>query len=171
MACNFVEGQAINCNDGIAGVQKIWVTEWANVTTFTETSGTITALTQAASTKFWLIDLTPWNAMFTQTETGGSNVPVSVVQKMTWTALKHTAKMRNWNKILMQNRLMVLIQDGNGTYQMMGVTRGAYATNVENTSGKAANEFTGATYTLEASEPNEALYVSSGVVTGLSVGA
>jgi len=61
MACNFVEGSALYCNDGIAGIQKLWLTEWSNVSDFTETSGTITALTlllkMALLLKLWQVVL------------------------------------------------------------------------------------------------------------------
>ena len=117
MACNFVEGSALYCNDGIAGIQKLWLTEWSNVSSYTETSGTITALTQAASTKFWLVDLAPENGSLTEAMAGGLNVPNVWTQTLSFTVNKPTAKLRNWMKVAIQNRLMALILDSNGTYR------------------------------------------------------
>lgn len=173
MSCNFVEGSALYCNDGIAGIQKLWLTEWSNVpqSTITETSGTITALTQAASTKFWLVDLAPENGSLTEAMAGGLNVPNVWTQTLSFTVNKPTAKLRNWMKIAIQNRLMALILDSNGTYKMVGLTRGAYVPSISVTSGKMAADFSGATITIEAKEPQEAMFVSSSVVTGLSTGA
>lgn len=170
MACNFVEGQIISCNDGVAGAVAAWVTEFANVTAMTVTSGTITSLTQAASTKFWRIDVPPENMNFIQNSASGANVPNMTSQKLNWTQLKHTARMRDFNATMLQNRLMVLILDANGTYQMMGATKGAYVPTLDTTTGKALNEFSGSTYNLEAREPFEAYYVSSSVISGLSFG-
>jgi len=171
MACNFYEGIALNCNDGIGGVQQIWITEFASVTASTVTSGTVTALTQAASTKFWLIDAAPENIMFTQATAGTMNTPYSVTQQVSFTINKPTAKLKNWLQTTRQNRFMVLIKDGNSTYQLMGATRGAYVEKNDTTSGKALSEFSGYTFTFTAKEPEEAYYVQSSVVTGLSVGA
>lgn len=172
MACNLVEGIALNCNDGIAGVQQIWITEFASVSgSPTVTSGTITALTQVASTKFWLIDAAAENISFSQSTAGNMNAPYMCTQTCTFTVNKPTAKLRNWIATAQQNRFMILIKDGNGTYQMMGTTRGAFTEKVDTASGKMLSDFSGSTFTFTAHEPFEAYYVSSSVVSGLSVGA
>lgn len=170
MACNFYEGLPLACNDGISGVQKIWITEFASVTSTTVTSGSITALTQSAGTKFWLIDAHSENISFTQSTTGTQTTPYSTTQTCTFTVNVHTAKLRNWINTVRQNKFMVLVEDGNGRYQMMGATRGAYASQIDSTTGKMLSDFSGSTFTFTAKEPFEAYYVDSSVVSGLNTG-
>lgn len=170
MACNFYEGIALACNDGISGVQAIWITEFNSVTSTTVTSGSITALTQAAGTKFWYIDSHSENISFAQSTTGTQTTPYSTTQTCTFTVNVHTAKLRNWINTVRQNKFMVLIKDGNDRYQMMGATRGAYASQIDSTTGKMLADFSGSTFTFTAKEPFEAYYVDSSVVSGLSTG-
>jgi len=171
MACNFYEGIALACNDGISGVQAVWITEFNSVTSLVPTSGTITTLTQAPGTKFWFIDSHSENISFTQSTTGTQTTPYSTTQTCTFTVNVHTAKLRNWINTVRQNKFMVLIKDGNDRYQMMGATRGAYASQIDSTTGKMLSDFSGSTFTFTAKEPFEAYYVDSSVVTGLSTGA
>ena len=92
MPCNIVEGVALLCNDGASGIKKAWITEFANVSTYTETSGTITAITQAASTKFWLLDLTPENAMLVENNAGDLNKSYKSEQVLTFTVNKQIGR-------------------------------------------------------------------------------
>lgn len=176
MACNIVEGQALNCNDGASGIKKAWITEFASVTASTETSGTITALTQAASTKFWLIDLQPENGMLVETLSGNLNTSYKSEQVLTYTVNKPSAKLRNWVKVAAQNRVILIVETANSTtsvpeYKMVGLTRGAFLESSATTSGKAQGEFSGNTLTFKANEPQDCLYLSSSTFTGLSFGA
>lgn len=171
MACLIYEGVALDCNDGKSGAVDLWVTEFASVSSFTETSGTITALTQAASTKFWRIQVSQENLQFTQATAGSNNLPYGTTQQIVFTVLKPTAKLRNWLKTIAKNKLVFLIKDANDTYQMMGINRGAYLEKNDTTSGKMINDFSGYTFTFTAKEPDEAPFVQSSVVSGLSYGA
>lgn len=171
MACLIYEGIALECNDGKSGTTTAWVTEWSSVTSGTVTSGTITQLTQAASTKFWKIDLPTENFQFKESTTGGKNVPYSTKQTLTFDRLKNTAKLRNWIATCAVNRFMILLLDANGTYKMMGYTGGAYLLSAEGDDGKMFGDFTGTKFTFESAEPNPAPYVSVVVTNALSYGA
>jgi len=171
MACTLYEGLALNCNDGVGGAQQAWITEFASITASTTTSGTVTAITQAASTKFWLIDVPAENLSFTQSTAGTMNTPYATTQTVSFTYNKPTAKLRNWIATVVQNRFVIVIKDGNGTYQVIGLSRGAYVEKVDTASGKMLSDFSGSTFTFTAKEPSEAPYIASGTFTALNFGA
>ncbi len=57
MACNIIEGLTLDCRQGAGGLKKLYLTEFANVSAITQSSGTVTAITMAAGKKFWTVEL------------------------------------------------------------------------------------------------------------------
>lgn len=173
MACAIIEGYKLDCFDGIPGVQAIWLTEFDNITAYTDTSGSITAITQAASTKFWKFSLEKENAMLKQDMTVSEETGTSfVAQTLEFTTKKMTAKNRNIIKLLSQNRLMAIVQLGDSTanYVVAGLTRALTVTTVNTQTGQKLGELVGSKLTLMGKEPVEAQFMSSAIFTGLTTG-
>lgn len=171
MACTIVEGRFSGCRDSKAGIDEVYVTEFANFTSNTEVSGTVTAITQAASTKIWRIQLEPENAMLTEAQVGSVETWNNAwTQTLVLNSFGLSAKNKNWIKTLTENRLILIAKFLDGTYKLIGLTRGAMVSSTNATSGKKVGELNGYTITFTAVEPLEAPYLSSAAFATLTLG-
>jgi len=57
MPCNIIEGLTLDCRQGAGGVKKIYLTEFANVSTITSSSGQVSAITMVAGKNSGLLRL------------------------------------------------------------------------------------------------------------------
>jgi hypothetical protein len=171
MACIIINGVELDCADGIGGVAEIYLTEYTNVPqgNITATSGVITAMTCSSGKKFWTFQLDKENGQFMSTpqrsvENGTLYYTFTLKGKM-------TAARRNALHILLQNRLMVIVKDNNGTYQLIGQVYGADVTGAEGTTGKAFGDMSGYTLTITGKEKDPANFVTPALLTTLTVPA
>lgn len=174
MACIIINGVEIDCADSVGGVAEIYLTEFANVPSanITATSGVITAMTCLSGKKFWTFQLEKENAEFTQT--GNRSVENGTLfydQSVTFTVKKMSAARANALHILLQNRLMVIVKDNNGVYQLMGQVYGADVTQAEGKTGKAFGDMNGYTITITGKEKDKANTVTASLLTTLTVPA
>lgn len=166
-----MEGHFLPCRDAISGIKTLWITEFANVTAYTDTSGTITAMTQAASTRFWKYDLEKENAMIDEDDVNSvENGTRFWQQVLSFTMRKLSAKNRNNIKLVGQNRLIAIVLTNNGDYKILGLTNGLDLTTGKGTSGKAFGDLNGYSLTFTGKETAPMFDVSSSVITGMTVG-
>jgi hypothetical protein len=171
MACQIIEGSTIPCRDRVGGISELYLTEFANVTSTTNTSGTITAMTQAASTKFWKYSLEKENAAFTDNyQTSVENGTSWSEPELVFTLKGFTAKNKNNIRLVSQNAVVIIIKDNNGTYKMLGITNGMDLVTAPGVTGKMVNDFNGLTLTFKGKEPNYAPEVSSSVISSMNIG-
>jgi hypothetical protein len=168
MACNIIEDYLLDCADSVAGVKKVYWTEFANVTSVTSSSGTVTAITKSSGKKFWVIELEDENAEFKVSHKRNvENGTLHYEATLSFTMKKMSAKNRNNIRLAIQNKLMVIVEDNNGKYWLVGETRSMRITGVEAQSGKKFDDLNGYTVTLMAKEINDVQEVSSGIISGL----
>jgi len=175
MSCIIINGVEIDCADAIGGVAEIYLTEYTNVSqaAITATSGVITAMTCLGGKKFWTFQLEKENGQFTQTpQRSVENGTLHYEQSAVFTLKgKMTAAKRNALHILLQNRLLVIVKDNNGTYQLMGQVYGADVTAAEGTTGKAFGDMSGYSLTITGKEGQPANFVTAALLTTLTVPA
>jgi len=170
--CTIISGNQLDCADSVGGVAEIYLTEFANVASITATSGVITAMTCSTGKKFWTFQVEKENATFTQPGTRSvENGTLFYDQTATYTLKKMSAQKRNLLDNLMKNRLMVIIKDNNGEYQLMGQVNGADVTTVEGTTGKAFGDMNGYTVTVTGKEKDPANFVTAALLATLTVPA
>jgi len=168
MACNIIEGISLDCRQGAGGIKKLYLTEFANVSSITSSSGQVSAITMVAGKKFWTVEVELEDAQFDE------NVTVSIEngttfyeQTLTFSVYKMTAKNRNIVRLLTQNRLMVIVQDADDVYHLAGETRAMHLTAGPGSTGKAMGDKNGYSITLTGKEPLPANKVNSGVISGI----
>lgn len=155
MACNIVQGYEIACRDSVGGIKEIYIAEFANVQSYTASSGVITAITMVPGKKFYTFQLEKENATYTNDSVGSlENGTTFYNSSVVFTMKKMSASMKNSIKVLSQARLMVIVKDANDIYHVMGLTRGADALDIKMTSGKAMGDMNGATVTITGKEPD-----------------
>lgn len=170
MACTIIEGITLDCRQGAGGIDKIYLTEFANIASITSSSGTVTAITMASGKKFWEIGVEVEDAQFNE-ELAASveNGTTFYNQTLTFSVFKMTAKNRNIVRLLAQNRLAVIVKNMDGVYHLLGETRAMHVTGAASTSGKASGDKNGYNMTLIGKEPLPANTVSSGIIAALLV--
>lgn len=171
MACTIINGIEIDCADSVGGIAEIYLTEFTNVpqANITASSGTISAMTCSSGKKFWTFQLEKENAMFTQTpqrilDNGTLHYEQSVELTL---KNKMTAARRNALHILLQARLMVIVKDNNGLYQVLGQVYGLDVTAGVGTTGKAFGDMSGYTLTLTGKEASPANFLTASLITAL----
>jgi hypothetical protein len=168
MPCNIIEGITLDCRQGAGGVKKIYLTEFANVSTITSSSGSVSAITMVSGKKFWTIELELEDAQFDENATVSiENGTTFYEQTLTFSVYKMTAKNRNIVRLLTQNRLMVIVQDADDVYHLAGETRALHLTASATSTGKAMGDKNGYSITLTGKEPLPCNKVNSGVISGI----
>jgi len=168
MPCNIIEGLTLDCRQGAGGVKKIYLTEFANVSTITASSGQVSGITMVAGKKFWTIELELEDAQFDENATVSiENGTTFYEQTLVFSVYKMTAKNRNIVRLLTQNRLMVIVQDADDVYHLAGETRALHLTASATSTGKAMGDKNGYSITLTGKEPLPCNKVNSGVISGI----
>ena len=168
MPCILTEGVTLDCRQGVGGVKKIYLTEFANVSTITSSSGSVSAITMVSGKKFWTIELELEDAQFDENATVSiENGTTFYEQTLTFSVYKMTAKNRNIVRLLTQNRLMVIVQDADDVYHLAGETRALHLTASATSTGKAMGDKNGYSITLTGKEPLPCNKVNSGVISGI----
>lgn len=171
MACTIIEGHFLLCRDAVSGIKNIWITEFSNISSYTETSGTITAMSQAASTKFWKYDLEKENAILDEEDINSVENGTRFWQPtLSFSMRKLSAKNRNNIKLVGQNRIAAIVLTNNGDYKAVGFTNGLDLTTAKGSSGKAFGDMNGYSVTFTGKETAPIFDVSSSVISSMTQG-
>ena len=127
MACALTQGiSALECRNNAGGVSTVYLTEFANVETYTLTAGVLTSITMAVGTQFWqysqLKETSDFKEDFKISATKGT---IGYEQTVSLFIPKRDTEKRNELYLLAQNTIMVIVKDLNGYYKMIGLERGA----------------------------------------------
>ncbi len=169
MSCTLLTGGILkDCANNLGGVKKIYITDFVNVLSVTETTGTLTAITMASGTVFYEFEFNKNTSTFGEVATVSlENGSLFYDQTVTLKIPRREVAKRNVLKLLMQKDLAVIVQDENGLYWYIGETNGANVTELPSESGTAKGDFNGYTITMKGQEPEQAPEVDSAIIAGL----
>ena len=144
MSCALTQGYTLDCRDNVGGVKEIYITELANMTTPTVSSGTVTSITMQTGTQFWQYQLEKeTSSLIEHIQTNDSNGTIYYEQDLDFSIRKLQANWRNEIRSLAQNRIAVIVLDRNGKYWLCGMNNGLEIQNSETLSGKGMGDFNG----------------------------
>jgi hypothetical protein len=173
MACNLTEGLLLGCRDNAGGVQNMWITDYSNITTITQSTGdTITAISGTGT--FYAFELIRTSSQFTETVNASLEAGTVFYQDelVTYFAKMDQTK-RNILKVLAQNqKLAIVFSDNNGEYWLMGQNYGSFISAGSQVSGKALGDANGLNMTFQALEQfpiNSLSGTLSSVCSGITV--
>ena len=167
MACALTAGRALDCRDSVGGIKRLLITELANKATLTITTGAITALTLAVGKQFWVYDQVRETSNFSEaTQASVENGTLAYETTLTAIFNKGETATRNQIRLLAQNRLMILAEDRNGKYWLLGEINGAELTAGTYASGTAMGDRNGYELTFVSKE-GTALMEFTGNITPL----
>jgi len=169
MPCALTQGYTLDCRDSLGGLTEVYFIESANVTSTTEASGVITALTKATGKKFYKYELVKGTSSFVENiNSSVENGTIFYQQELTLVLNKLQVNTRNEILLLSKNLLEAVVKDNNGNFWYLGLTRGLDVTAGSAQSGTAEGDRSGYTLTFTGKEPALAQNVGSAVASALT---
>jgi hypothetical protein len=169
MSCALTTGYTLGCRDSVGGIKTIYVQGWnATGTVNTNGSGTVTGFT-GFSSGFYEYDLTKATSSLTETLNASiENGSIYYTPEVTFTINKLQVAVRNELRLLARNRLLVIVQDNNNRYWLLGSANGLEATAGTAGTGTAFGDRSGYEMTLTGMEPDPMLLIVSTTFTPLA---
>lgn len=171
MACgSLTYGFDYECNDGIGGIKpgSILVTQWDGVTASTVgTDGILSAITAGTWYRYQV-------RKFIASDTGENvNDPkqgtVANTSTFTFTLFNMSGSKQVQLELLQSKPLVVIYQDNNDKYFILGLNYGAECTTVARQSGLDKQDMNGYTITITHEDKVFPPEVNSSVVSGLTI--
>lgn len=159
----------MDCKESLGGIKAVWLIAHANVSSVTEASGIVSAITKGAGKVFYKYELVKNTGALTETITASvENGTVFYAQEMSIVLNKLQANTRNEILLLAKNTLMAVVQDANDKYWLVGRYQGLDITGGTAATGTAQGDRSGYTLTFTGGEKELAPEVASGVIAGLT---
>jgi hypothetical protein len=169
MACALTQGYTLDCRDSLGGITEVYFMAFQDVSSTTEASGVITALTKATGKRFYKYELTKGTSVMTENVNSNvQNGTLYFTPELTIILNKLQANTRNEILLLAKNLLVAVAKDNNGKYWYLGKTRGIDLTAGSATSGTAEADRSGYTLTFAGAEPSLSPEVNSAVAAALT---
>ena len=176
--CNALSaGLDKSCESNAGGVNKIFVTDFDNVTGFTvgaatapQTGNWLDAITRAGATKFWEVKTNKNVCNFTESVAIDlANGTTFFNQVVTLELTRRETTKRTFIEKLIdgQKPLRLIVLDSNGNYWLFGYNEGSYVSAIEGGSGTAKADKNGYTVTFTAMEPLQAFQVDPTIVSAI----
>ena len=169
MACvSFSGGIGKNCDNNIGGLNRLYITDLDNVVSYTQSGGTVSAITLATASYFYEFEFNRNSATFTEDLVKSVEAGSALFeQTITVTIPRRDVAKRNTLALLTQRDLAVIIRDSNGFYWYPGMVEGVYLSESTSTSGTAKADGSNYVLTLKGFEADRAPGVASGIVNAL----
>lgn len=169
MPCALTQDFTLDCRDSTGGLKQIYIIENANISSYTESSGTITAITKATGKRFYSYALIRETASAEETVVGSEqNGTIFYSQKVDIFLNKRQVNTRNEILLLAKNRLTVVAVDMNDNAWLFGRVYGVLLNSGTAPIGKAWGDQNGYLLTFEGKEKDLAPLVSSSLITALT---
>jgi hypothetical protein len=172
MSCAITAGYTKDCKESAGGIKNVYITELANKSSITTTSGAITAFTLTTGKKFWKYELTKATSTAEDTLTvSDANGSVYSEQKIDIQLEKMQTATRNAIKLLAANDCMIIVEDRNSKFWLYGEGNGMSMVTAKGTLGKAFGDLNGYTISFAGMETEQAKEVTSSLMTALQTAA
>lgn len=158
------------CRDAQGGVKKFYVTEHANISSYTEASGVLTAITMAAGKKFWLYEQEMESAFGTENPTP-SNVNGTTFYEQSFNAvlLKRSASLSYSLRALSNQDLCFIEVEQTGTMFILGIKNGMALQPSTSPTGTTMGDRNGYELVWMGKEPHMAYTVSDAILATIIV--
>lgn len=168
MPCVLSTGRKLACKEVVGGIKQVFFADYGTLGAVTITNGTVSAL---AGTTYTLYQYDVKSASGLEQTITSSNDNGTTFFEQTLTLV--LTKLDPLTQVELQKviaaRPHVFIQDNNGNYLAVGLTRGC-DTNGSISTGVGLGDLNGYTLTITAQEPMIAPFVTSTLVTGKIAG-
>jgi hypothetical protein len=169
MACiSFSGGISLNCENNIGGLTKVYLTDFDNIVSLTESGGTVSTITMASASNFYEFEFNRNSAEFTEDLVKSVEAGSALFeQTLTLTIPRRDVAKRNTLSLLTQRDLAVIIKDSNGFFWYPGLVEGMYLSESTSTSGAAKADGSNYVLTLKGFEIERSPAVDSAIIPSL----
>jgi hypothetical protein len=168
MACLMSTGRKLACKDAVGGIQKIFLADYGTLGTATITAGLVTAFSGTTYTLFQY-DVKSASGLEQTITSSNDNGTTFFEQTLTLVLTKLDAATQVELAKVIATRPHVFVQDNNGNYLAVGMTRGCDVNGTIST-GVALGDLNGYSLTITSQEPLMAQFVTSTLVTSKIAG-
>lgn len=166
--CALTSDYSFGCDVGIGGVKEVYLIELENISSYTESSGTLTAITKVSGKIFRKYQLVLETAAFDEDIVGNrQNGTLFFSQKGTIIINKQNVAVRNEILLLAKNRLAIVVKDNNQTYRLLGREFGLMLQTGGANSGTAWGDRNGYVLNFTGNELELAPFVADAVIATL----
>lgn len=164
-----LQGYANGCKDVQGGVQKFYITEHANIASYTEASGALTALTMNVGKKFWLYEqqINTANAQETPT-TNRQNGTTFVEQTFNCRLIKRSASVSYALRAIAHQNVAIIVVEQTGTMFLLGARNGLSLEPSTSNTGTAMGDVNGYDLVFKGQEAVLAPTVDSTILTAVT---
>ena len=178
MACLLTSGIAKGCRDNSGGIKRVLIANKSKVSSIApaqgavgtpEDTGVITSITMASASDYFY-EFVPNKMSSNWVENIQSNLQNGTIgyeQVLTLMFAKNEAAKRNQIKLLGQAEVVVMVEDYNNKYWMLGEINGMELSGGNSGSGTALTDMNGWNITLTGMEHEPAREVDSTIVDAL----
>lgn len=160
-----LQGYSKGCRDAQGGVKKFWITEHANIESYTEASGVLTAITLTAGKKFWLYEQELQTANFTEQLASNRQTGTTFVDQ-TFNAVLHkrSASVSYALRALAHQDVCIIFQDQTGTNFVAGIKNGLSLDPSDAPTGTNMADLNGYNLVFKGMEPYLSFTVSDAII-------
>lgn len=163
MACLMSTGRKLACKDAVGGIKAVYFADYGTLGTATITAGIVTAFSGTTYTLF-KYDVKSASGLEQTINSSDDNGTTFFEQSLTLILTKLGAATQAELAKVIATRAHVFVEDNNGNYLAVGMTRGTTTTGTIST-GVALGDLNGYSLTIMAQEPLMAQFVTSTLVT------
>ena len=163
MPCLMSTGRKLACKDAVGGVQKVFFADYGTLETATISGGIVTAFSGASYTLFQY-DVKSASGLEQTITSSNDNGTTFFEQTLTLVLTKLDAPTQVELAKVIATRPHVFIQDNNGNYLAVGMTRGCDVNGTIST-GVALGDLNGYSLTITGQEPLMAQFITANLVT------
>ena len=163
MACLMSTGRKLACKDAVGGIRAIYFADYGTLGTATITAGIVTAFSGTTYT-LYKYDVKSASGLEQTINSSDDNGTTFFEQSLTLILTKLGAATQAELAKVIATRAHVFVEDNNGNYLAVGMTRGTTTTGTIST-GVALGDLNGYSLTIMAQEPLMAQFVTSTLVT------
>jgi hypothetical protein len=164
--CELTGGNVLSTCEEAGGVVEWYASSIANISSYTETAGEITAITMVATKKFYAIKIDPTTSTYTDTGAGDFASGLGRNQSATIVTKGYTIADYTFQTELQSSRIALIAKKSNGTYVILFRDYGGKAL-VTLDAGTGFETFNGATITVTGVETKQAMVVDSAIIAAL----
>lgn len=166
MPCAITGGYTIDCRESVGGIQTLWVLEKSNITSYTDASGSLTAITMPSGVTFFKIEVPRGTAFASNSITASQeNGTVFYTQKIDFPINSRSATVRNLISVLAKNKCVFIALEGDGVYRGYGFKFGLFMDSAEAGSGTSLGDRNGYMCSFSSNETEDFIVCPSGVIS------
>jgi hypothetical protein len=169
--CDLLNGNILkSCDNNAGGVTNIYIADSPLVTGYTESAGSLTAITMSGSAKFYNYEFNRNSSSYTEEMTIDlANGTTFFAQTVTLVlSRREKTKRQALQKLIAgQKELFIIVKDSNGLYWAFGKDDGCIVTATAGGSGVAKGDANNYTITFTAEEAQSAPEVTSSIMAAL----